>query len=411
MYTKSKLKMVTIPIGFFQISNVVTPPPPPVITPPLVIGSGLNDVAYGIRQQPIDGKILLSGIFTLFNGITKNRILRLNIDGTIDNAFNMGVGMPLGDQPFNIKVSSSGKIFVMGGISTYNGSACSQLIKLNSDGTIDNTFSTGTGIHCSVVGFSPAVQDIDFLSNGKIIVIGTFNSYDGHTCGSIARINADGTFDTTFNVGGAGFNVTQLNALKIKILSSGKILISGHFTSYNGITVAGLVRLNADGTIDNTFNNYGFNFNVLDFDTQSDGKIVVCGDFSTYNGSTAFGFAMLNSDGTTFSANAKFFNGPSSGGIRRLKVLSNDKIIAVGNFTSYYYISTLYPSNRIVQLNSDSTKDTSFVYGTGFNQQIECIDIQSDNKVILGGHFTTYNGNATASKFWTRLLSTGIIDI
>ena len=84
-----------------------------------------------------------------------------------------------------------------------------------------------------------------------MLIGGTFTSYNGTPAGYIARLNADGSLDTTFNYGGTGANN---NVDEIVILPSGKILIAGAFSTYNGLPAPRITRLNADGSMDAGFN-------------------------------------------------------------------------------------------------------------------------------------------------------------
>ena len=117
--------------------------------------------------------------------------------------------------------------------------------------------------------------------DGKILVGGNFRFTNGSQIRGIARLNEDGTLDTNFNVGGSG---ASSSVYDIVTMNDGKILICGTFTSYNGMSVNGLARLNADGTLDTTFNaggsgvfGQGSTFNVDALAVQGDGKIIAAG--------------------------------------------------------------------------------------------------------------------------------------
>src|SRR5688572_16842464 len=115
----------------------------------------------------------------------------LEIDATFNTADN-GSGLGDGaDQQVNpIAVQSSGKILISGYLDYYNGTAIPRFVRLNSDGTLDGTFNMGTGV-------SGQVNDIGFQSDGKVIIVGQFASYNGTAVGNIARLNADGSLDNT----------------------------------------------------------------------------------------------------------------------------------------------------------------------------------------------------------------------
>ena len=160
------------------------------------------------------------------------------------------------------------------------------IVRLNSDGTRDTGFSANTSTGFNVNGY---VYSLAIQSDGKIIAGGTFTSLNGATVNGIVRLNSDGTRDTTFttNTGSGLSNAASYPVNSIAIQSDGKILIGGAFTTFNGTTVNGIVRLNSDGTRDTTFTTNigtGFNDAIQSIVIQSDGKIVIGGFFSAFNG-------------------------------------------------------------------------------------------------------------------------------
>ena len=264
-------------------------------------GTAANSDVFSIAIQS-DGKILLGGQFTSWNGVTVNYIVRLNYDGTRDVAFTTNAGTGANNIVRSIAVQSDGKIVIGGQFTSWNGVTVNRIVRLNSDGTRDTTFTTNTGTGADSHVFSIAIQ-----SDGKILLGGFFTSWNGVTVGRIVRLNSDGTRDTTFttNTGTGADNAVR----SIVVQSDGKILLGGQFTSWNGVTVNYIVRLNSDGTRDTTFTTNtgtGASATVLVITVQSDGKILLGGDFSTWNGATVNHTVRLNSDGTrdtTFTTN------------------------------------------------------------------------------------------------------------
>jgi uncharacterized delta-60 repeat protein len=245
------------------------------------IGTGFFGNVYSIELQS-DNKILVGGSFIAYSGITTNKIIRLNSDGTRDTGFIIGTGF--NDTVNEIKIQSDGKILVGGAFSTYSGVSYNRLIRLNSNGTIDNTFNIGTGFEFG------SVRTIELQSDGKILVGGGFTTYSGLSYNGLIRLNQDGTIDTGFTIG-SGF-AGSIQTLDIQ--TDGKILCGGAFFQYSGVTRNNIVKLNSDGTIDYTFNiGTGFNNNV--------NKIVynyIGGLFTSYNGQSIRSFIQLNSDGS-----------------------------------------------------------------------------------------------------------------
>jgi len=260
---------------------------------------------------------------------------------------------------------------------------------LRPNGSIDDTFSSGTG-------FNAFLED-HIIYNDKIYCTGYFTSYSSVTSNYIIRLNLDGSIDNTFNIG-TGFN----NITKIAIpQSDGKLLISGFFTTYNGAPANKIVRLNSNGTIDNTFSgstSTAYVQTIQNIALQSDGKIILCGNM------TSRGIERLNSDRSHDSSFTTTVGTGFNAYTYMSAVQSDGKILVGGDFTSYSGVT----ANRIIRLNSNGTIDNTFNIGTGFNDHVFNIDIQSTGKIIVSGDFTSYSG-VTSNKI-IRLNTDGSID-
>ncbi|MCU1289713.1 MAG: hypothetical protein JWN60_1942, partial [Acidobacteria bacterium] len=185
-----------------------------------------------------DGKVLVNTIdYNSLNPTnTNNRLYRLNPDGSIDTTFNVPADLTTAH---NWTVDSSNRILVFGvfsGILKY--------LRLNADGSLDSSFNSPT------LTKPGTVKALAVLTDGKILVSGDFNRVGGVIKNNIARLNADGTLDNSFD-SGSGFNVAPVS---IAIQTDGKILAAGSFTTYNGVSRSGAARLNSDGSLDNSFN-------------------------------------------------------------------------------------------------------------------------------------------------------------
>jgi uncharacterized delta-60 repeat protein len=428
----SQLSMVTLNTNgstenVFDYNRIVRLNTNSSVDTSFVIGTGFNNFVYTIALQP-DGKILVGGEFTSYSGVSRNYIIRLNTDGSIDNSFVIGTGF--NNFVYTIALQPDGKILVGGVFTSYSGVTRNRIIRLNTDGSIDNSFVIGTG-------FGTTVNNITVQSDGKILVCGVFTSYSGVSSNRIIRLNTDGSIDNSFVIG-TGFNST---AQTIYLKSDGNIIVGGTFTSYNGTVVGYLIilnssgqivgkfscgriaRLNSNGEFDVTFTTpIGFNNNVTDVSIQPDNKVFVSGIFTSYSGITSSRFARINSDGsydTTFVVNPGFNTSATT-----ITQVSSDYVLVGGNFTSYDNIETTRlvqlnlqsnsgtSANRIIRLNSDGSADNTFVIGSGFNKISEYtleIQIQSDGKILVGGNFTEYNGTSVGYSL-IRLGSDGTID-
>jgi uncharacterized delta-60 repeat protein len=265
-----------------------TPTPTPTLTPwdfCYSLNGGFNDQPEDAKEDS-SGKIVMVGRFTTYRGQSFNRIVRLNSDASIDNTFNVGSGFNNGVA--SLAIQPDGKIIVGGVFTSYNGTPANGIIRLNSDGTVDNSFNSGTG-------FNETVWEIYLQSDNKILVGGSFTQYNGNSYNRVIRLNPDGSVDNSFTIG-SGFNGVVYTFSE---LSGGTIMAVGAFTSYSGATNNRIVRLNSNGTIDNTFNSgSGFDDDVYSIIVDDSGKMVVVGGFSEYNGILSNRIVRLNNDGT-----------------------------------------------------------------------------------------------------------------
>ncbi|HSB44290.1 MAG TPA: delta-60 repeat domain-containing protein, partial [Nitrospira sp.] len=184
----------------------------------------------------------------------------------------------------------TGDVYVGGDFTSYNGIAVTRLVRLNADGTVDPVLVTG-------VGFNGAVRSIASVGDGTgdLYVGGDFTSYRGIAVAGLVRLNADGTVDPAL-VTGVGFNGAVRSIASVGD-GSGDLYVGGDFSNYRGIAVAGLVRLNADGTVDPVLvTGTGFTDTVHRIAPASDGTgdLYVGGAFTSYNGTSANDLVRLN---------------------------------------------------------------------------------------------------------------------
>ena len=355
-----------------------------------IVGTGVDNNIYTTSMQS-DGKIIIGGNFSSYNGAVKSCIARLNSDGVLDETFNPETGA--NNRVETIVIQSDGKIIIGGYFTSYNGIDRNGIARLNSDGSLDTTFTVGMGVNYY------GIRTTSIQNDGKIIIGGNFISYNGTARNRIARLNIDGTLDTSFVVGSGANDIVRTTSIQ----SDGKIVIGGNFTSYNDIPVKGLARLHIDGTIDASFTiGIGELNDIITTTLQPDDKIIIGGLINPLNGTSIYTSARLNSDG---SFDTSFFVGNQYWGTVYTTTIQPDgKIIIGGNFSSY----DGFPRNDIARLNSNGRIDTSFIVGTGTNNWVETIVIQSDGKIIIGGVFTDFNG--TVINNIARLNSDGSLD-
>ncbi len=418
----------------------------------------LNDFAV----QP-DEKIIIAGSFTKYNGVNVQRLIRLNSDGSIDTSFNIaGVGLQ-NDGVTQIELQSDGKIIIIAD-QTSSGGVFDNLKRLNPDGSLDNSFVTVPNYRFRKVAIQPdgklvvthntnnnyssainkiarlntdgsfdtafttanitipspsdnlAIVKLIILSNNKIVVGGRFNRCNSLPYLDLVRLNDDGSVDTSFNIG-AGFVAASTSYRSDYVFDitedlNNKIIVSGSFIKFNNVNRSNLVRLNVDGTLDVTFADIGSLVNIEEIKSISlfsDQKILISGDLG-YKNAQDYYIAKINIDGTrdiSFNNICKgFINTP----VRTAVQTSNGKILVGGNFHTYNGIKCY----GFTRLNYDGSVDNTLNYG-GLNGlensnlvDISAIGLTSDNKIYLGGFFSTFNGEPI--KRLVRLNSDGTRD-
>ena len=239
-----------------------------------VVGSGLNAVVWDVKHQA-DGKILVAGAFNTYNGSTRNDLIRLNTNGSVDTTFNAGSGSGTGGI-FSIATTSDGKIYIGGQFTTYNGTAKNNIVRINTNGTIDTGFSVTTGIQGGG-GFSNGiVYKILVDSTDKVYIGGDFGTFNGTTANKLIKLNYNGSVDTSFVVG-SGFNAP----IKDMVLKNGGYIIPvGSFTTYKGDTHTSIIKLDLSGTSIGV-HNLTYNSTVESISYFSDTNISIFGYFTT----------------------------------------------------------------------------------------------------------------------------------
>jgi len=256
------------------------------LDPTFDAGQGPNRPVRALALQP-GGKILLGGFFTRIQGTNRAHIARLNFDGSLDAFFDPGAGT---DNPvYAIGTLPDGRVVIGGGFTTFNDISRPGVAVLNTNGTLSLEFNTGVGVNGVV--YAIAVQP-----DGKILIGGEFTTVDNFPRTRIARLNTDGSVDQTFDPG-LGADAT-VRALALE--PTGRIIVGGSFTSMAGTTRSYLARINPDGSLDANFlsspSATGGNDAVYALALQQDGKILAGGEFTIFNGVSRHRITRLESE-------------------------------------------------------------------------------------------------------------------
>jgi uncharacterized delta-60 repeat protein len=332
----------------------------------LVSTASQNGIVRSVAVQP-DGKIIIGGNFNEINGLTRLNVARLNVDGSVDAGFTTSVA---GLRVFTVSLQADNKILISGVFTSVNGISRNGIARLNSNGTVDMSFNP-TGLPNNAV-----VQHHVIHSSGKLYVGAR---YEGGI-NRIFRLNSDGTLDQSFST----VNPETLNGgtlFKFAVQPDGKVIVAGLFSVNNNSTsIDGIIRINADGSRDLSFNGTNGpaaglrNFGACAI--QPDGKIL----FSRIAGGAGIQIFRLQPDG---SVDTGFICPMTGGTIYSIIPQSDGKMVLAG------LISTSNITSRgIVRINPDGSFDTAFnAASPDFNSFGALWDakLTSDGKIVGGG--------------------------
>jgi uncharacterized delta-60 repeat protein/uncharacterized repeat protein (TIGR01451 family) len=370
--------------------------PPVATTPPQLTNPGADGVVYSLASQS-DGQTIIAGNFFAYNTIPRRCIARMGPDGMIDSSFDPGGGAD--DFISSVVLTPGGQIYVGGGFKSFNSSQRNGVARLTANGGVDPAFAPVSGVDA-------AVWSIVLQSDNKLLIAGEFTTYDGTNRLHIARVNPDGSLDATFNPGTNGPNGTIWS---LALQSDGKIIIAGEFTSVGGLTRNGLARLNANGSVDLTFDpGTGANGVVYAVALRPDGKLWVGGEFSLMNSVPFRRFARLNANGTIDTSFDPGTGADST--VYSIAVQPTGEAYVGGTFSSFNGTHRL----GFTRLYDDGTVDTTFL-DTAYNQfaglhrprfsdpagAVFASSVQPDGKVLIGGSFQQVGGGQAEIKVRT----------
>jgi uncharacterized delta-60 repeat protein len=358
-YSKRKSAYIIVQIALTFVFTINLSAADGLVDPFFQTGYGVNGGVKVVALQP-DGKILIGGWFTQISGLPNARIGRLNPDGSVDPSFRTGLGFD--DDVLSIVVQPDGKILVAGEFNYFDGEQRAYLTRLNPDGSRDESFAAGDGAAQMVPGF---IQKIVLQPDGKILVGGNFRHIGGSYLNNIARLNPDGTADSSFNIGTGTLRFPEVGQVyTICLQPDGKVIVGGAFATFNGTPRNKIVRLMPNGSADSSFAPQTGSFqNITGIGIQPDGKILIGGAQTWEEGRIIH---RLNPDGSIDPDFVRHNGG--LGTIAQIDVQADGKILVT--------------SGAVMRFLNDGNRDQSFV-----TSGADSSAVQPDGRIVICGQF------------------------
>ena len=349
----------------------------------------INDGRVGAIALQSDGKILIGGSFTMIGTDMqeRNRVARLNTDGSLDSTF---ANLDVNDDVWAIVVLSDDRILLAGeftAITEVNQTEANQteiarngIARLGVNGALDMQFNPELSNGDDAASVSAiTLQTVEGAE--RILLGGVFAQM-----GNIIRLDMNGDVDSSFNASTRNDADARFAALvrTIGIAPDNKIVVGGSFDFVNEVARNNVARLNVDGSLDTSFSNVEFGGSVSSLAVQFDNKVLIGGSFTSINDQQRNLVARLNADGSLDSSfSGALINSPWV--VSALKLQSDGRVLIGGIFSN---VSNVSMNANLARLNRDGTLDTSFNTGS-LSSTIDAIVLQpADDNVLVGGSFT-----------------------
>ena len=367
---------------------------PSAITSP---GGGVQAMA-----KQADGKVIVGGDFQTMNGQPVGQVARLNADGSPDLAFRTATGSGPNQLVGALAVQADGKILVGGqyGLTYYNGVAVKNPVRLNADGSLDATFVAGGA---SGAGWMGEIRSLAVQPDGKILVGGgLYSQFNGQPIHGLVRLLPNGDLDTSFNTGtGFNGNYGDRSIIKLAVQPDGKLLAAGSFATVNGYSQAGIARLNANGSLDTSFASpLAVPSVVLGLALQPDGKVLVGGAQLGGVGRDQV-LRRLQPSGTT---DATFQGGPDDGLVADLQLRADGSVLVAGFFSTYSGVARA----GLARVAAPGALDATFGINSGSYGGVLRATELNNGQYLIGGYFDQYNNQPVGGL--ARLTTAGQFD-
>ncbi|MCD0466340.1 T9SS type A sorting domain-containing protein [Flavobacterium sp. ENC] len=393
----------------------------------------------------------VGGTFTAVDGITKNSLVKLNSDGVLDTTFDVGEGTK--GQLFSLTLQEDGKLLIgrhflrMLDQPTYN------MCRLNSDGTIDETFNTNyysfhastiivkdsyiyfgmyepAEFKCYIAKLNPDGSLNQSFSHGKL----NDNGDQFFTMGIIGDkilYNNSGNTGNKYGVSACDLNGNPLDSAELKPSQygsfdkgeyfDGKLVVKGDFMKVNDVATYGIALLNENGSVDESFVFPKYigditQFQVIDNTTifvsaqkkllklNNKGEVLKDFDFSDIYLTSVENFKVLGDGNVVFSDQNGLYMSKVDGGLIRyslksdayywftgLKFQLQDNKIIFGAMHNDFSGTPYY--YNLLRFNLDNTVDETFqINGSGPDTSINKIKILESGEIIVAGDFLNFNG-------------------
>lgn len=394
-----------VPFEFNSWDNIMQGTPTEITDMKLVVAdNGFGD---------FDWIVFMSGNFQTSNaGNRKVIAIDAKTGGNASNAMNPAiVATQFNNRVAKIFPISRNELIAIGNFTSYRGQSYAGFVRTvwNNDAYTETvTGNTGTGFKLDGSTTNAIIYDAVRLTNGKVIVVGNFNSYNGVACSGIIQLNANGSLDAGY----ASVIPSGIIGYAIVLDADERPIIHINSDTYGAYSVYKLIKLAENGTYDVTFSqgkafiHRGF----PDTDTPIIGKgsivnslylnraqdaIWAIGPLRVYNPSSSISLGRVTN---TYAQDARFstgsgFNGPVNAAFPDP---SDGSLYVGGSFTSYNGTAL----GGITKLGLDGAIDQTaiFNYGTGFSlnggaPRINVILVQEDGQILIGGAFDSYKGS------------------
>jgi len=353
--------------------------------------NGINGPVRGVAILG-DGRLAIVGEFTAVGAVSRNRVALLQADGTLDATFDPGSGFDATVRA--LQIDTGNRLVCAGAFTQFAGVAAGRIVRLQLNGTRDETFNPGGA------GANHEVHSLLRLGDGRFALGGKFWEFNGLTTRGIVLLDANGARDLSFSG-----NVWAESVDAILPLPAGRFLIGGNFAAEKLATYRyDLAILEADGTVDLAFNaGSGANFSnrVFTLADVGGGKILAGGDFSDFSGSGRKGLLVFNAATGVIESTPPVHAAlhAASSDVNALVALPAGKLLAAGAFTDANGVSRAKAARFLPSGEIDPTFNANVALSSGYS--VRTVLRREDGTLLLGtGTVVGTLENGTADPNW-----------